>query len=1046
LIKSGVGPETVVALSLDRSIDLIVALLAILKSGAAYLPLDPSYPSNRLEFMLADSLASLAITEARLSGLFSGKVSEVICLPDLESLLEAESERNPDVEMSEQNLAYLLYTSGSTGRPKGVMVPHQGICNLMGWMEADYALSEKDRVLQKTPMSFDASVWEVFAALTSGAQLVMAEPGGHKDSGYLVKTIKEEGITIFQGVPSMLKAVLDEPSFIDCKSLRRIYSGGEALVPGLRDGLLALDGVELFNVYGPTEASVNSTSYLFDPEHKESVVPIGRPVSNATAYVLGHCLEPVPIGVEGELYIGGAGLARGYKGRADLTAERFIPDCFGRHEGGRLYRTGDLVRYRNDGNLEFIGRIDQQVKVRGYRIELGEIEEVLNEVEGIQEAVVIARQEEGGDKYLAAYIVVEGSEAMREGELRAYLKERVPDYMVPKAFVMMEKLPLLSNGKLDRQALPLPSRAQARIDRQAVPPASAIEEMMASIWSDLLSVEVTSAHDNFFDLGGHSLLATQVISRVREAFKLELPMRVLFESPTVASFSAQVEAAMKRSFGLQAHPVEPAPRDGHLKLSFAQQRLWLLHQLAPSSPAYNITAAVVLTGSLNVKALEQALNEIVRRHEVLRTTFTTIDGHPAQIINPFVYSRLRVLDLSSRAEPERRDEAQRLAAEEAALPFNLSRDLPIRTSLLKLKEDVHMILATIHHIASDGWSMSIFTREVAMLYESFARGGHSPLEELPIQYADFAQWQRRLLDADTLDELLSYWRAQLYQASFRSDIPAGRQRPSVQTYRGAHLNHIYPAPLAEQLRILSRQRGATLFMTLLAAFDVLLHHYTGKTDIIVGTDVANRNRAETETLIGFFINQLVLRADLSGDPTFEELLGRVREVALGAYAHQDLPFEKLVESLRPERDLSRTPLFQIKLVLQNAPVTEVLLDDLSLESVTVENETAKFDLLLNMFDAGSDLVCSLEYNTDIYAAGDVARVLDDFGRVLRAAVADPAQRVSALAAILAEADRERQAPVPAPNMDEYQNALLQKLKRVKRMGVQEAQGNAEGGL
>ncbi|HVF90509.1 MAG TPA: amino acid adenylation domain-containing protein [Blastocatellia bacterium] len=545
LIKSGAGPETVVALSLDRSIDLIVALMAILKSGAAYLPLDPSYPLPRLEFMLADSQASMALTQPDFLPLFSGKVSEVICPQEIQSLLSVESERNPEVEMSEQNLAYVLYTSGSTGRPKGVMVPHRGLCNLAGWMEATNPLSASDRVLQKTPMSFDASVWEVIAPLTAGAQLVIAEPGGHQDSSYLVRTIKKEGITIFQGVPSMLKAMLEDPAFKECTSLRQIYSGGEALLPHLRDGLLAHGQVELVNVYGPTEASVDSTSYVFSSGDigsggKQSSVPIGRPVSNAVAYVLGHCLEPVPVGVEGELYIGGAGLARGYRGRPDLTAEKFIPDSFGGEEGARLYRTGDLVRYDRDGNLEFVGRIDQQVKIRGYGIELGEIEGVLNEAGGIKEAVVIAREDDRGENYLAAYIVREESGMMSQGELRGYVKERLPEYMVPKAFVMMEKMPLLSNGKLDRRALPEPEAARPELEPGYVAPHTAMEEVLAELWRDVLGIQKVGVNTNFFSLGGHSLLATQLITRVRDTFQVELPLKKFFENPTITGLAATV--------------------------------------------------------------------------------------------------------------------------------------------------------------------------------------------------------------------------------------------------------------------------------------------------------------------------------------------------------------------------------------------------------------------------------------------------------------------------------------------------------------------------
>ncbi|HIP96962.1 MAG TPA: non-ribosomal peptide synthetase, partial [Anaerolineae bacterium] len=630
----------------------------------------------------------------------------------------------------------------------------------------------------------------------------------------------------------------------------------------------------------------------------------------------------------------------------------FLPLAEGTEEGigARLYRTGDLARYLPDGNIEFLGRADYQVKVRGFRIELEEIEAILSQHPAVEQAVVLAQdaEREPGEKQLVAYVVPEGETAPGIGELQGCLKEKLPAYMVPSTYVVLEALPLLPNGKVDRWALSALEGARLEQEAAYVAPRTPMEEVLATLWARTLSVERVGVHDDFFELGGHSLLATRLISRLRQTFQVEVPLQDLFESPTVAGLAERVEAALRAAEGLETPPIEPVSRDGEPPLSFAQQRLWFLDQLAPGNLFYNIPMAVRLTGELDVEALEQSLNEILRRHEVLRTTFRAKGGKPVQIIAPELPLLLLVEDLSHLPETEREAEAGRLVQKEARRPFDLSQGPLLRARLLKLGAEEHIAVVTMHHIISDGWSMEVFIRELAALYEAFSQGRPSPLPELPVQYADFACWQREWLQGEVLDRQLAYWKEQLGNRPLMLDLPTDRPRPAVQSWRGATERFALPTELSKKLRTLSREEGATLFMTLLAAFQTLLYRYTGQEDVSVGTAIANRNRAEIEGLIGFFVNTLVMRTNLSGEPSFREVLKRVREVALGAYTHQDLPFEMLVEALQPERDLSHAPLFQAAFALQNTPMETLELPGLTLSPLDVDSGTAKFDLTLVM--------------------------------------------------------------------------------------------------
>jgi amino acid adenylation domain-containing protein len=802
----------------------------------------------------------------------------------------------------------------------------------------------------------------------------------------------------------MLRAFLDEPSAAGCPSLRRVFCSGEVLPPDLQEQVFAvLPGVELHNLYGPTEASVDVTFWACRREAERGSVPIGRPIANTAIHVLDRRQNPVPIGVAGELHIGGSGLARGYLARPELTTERFVPDPFGL-SGARLYATGDLARFAPDGAVEFLGRLDHQVKVRGFRIELGEIETALLEHPGISAAVVMARPDESGSVRLAAY-VVPGEEAASAGELRRFLDSKLPGFMVPAAFVFLAALPLTASGKLDRRGLPSPELSGGEREGEGSAPAGAVEELLAAIWEDVLRIERVGRYANFFDLGGHSLLATQVVSRIRQVLSVELPLRSLFQEPTVAGLARAVEEASRSARELAAPPLRPAARDGAPPLSFAQERLWFLDQLQPGSALYNMPASLFLPAGLQPGMLAGALAEVVRRHETLRTMFREAAGQPVQVIAPAAGWSLPQVDLSTLPLPARDGEAAWLAAEEARRPFDLSRGPLLRTTLLCLGGEA-VLLLNMHHIVSDGWSMGVLEREVMALYEAFSRGEPSPLPELPIQYADFAVWQRAWLSGGELERQLGFWRAHLAGAPAVLDLPADRPRPAVPSYRGAQRSLGLSAELSAGLKALGRREGATLFMVLLGSFAALLSRLTAQDDVVVGSPIANRNRVEIEGLIGFFVNTLVLRTDVSGEPSFRDLLGQIRQVTLEAYAHQDLPFERLVDELRVERSLSHAPLFQVMLMLQNAPGMKPAGPGPSAEIERSAEGLAKFDLTLSIGESGSGLRLGLQYSRDLFDGVTIERLLDQYARLLGAVVASPESRILDLP-VLGEAGRQQ---------------------------------------
>ncbi len=1005
----GVKPEVLIGICLERSVEMVIGLLGILKAGGAYVPLDPTYPKERLALMLQDTQVPVLLTQQHLVQMLPPHQAQVICLDtdwkantDVANL---QCPSNPVSKATIQNLAYVIYTSGSTGKPKGVMNTHMGLCNRLLWMQDVYHLTQTDRVLQKTPFSFDVSIWEFFWPLLHGACLVVAQPGGHQDSAYLVKLIGSQQITTIHFVPSMLQVFLEEPGLEVCTCLKHVICSGEALPWKLQKHFFTRLNAQLYNLYGPTEAAIDVTYWRCDRHSDLPIVPIGSPIANTKSYLLDSFGRSVPIGVPGELHIGGAGLARGYLNLPELTAVKFIPNPFSQEPGTHLYKTGDLARYLPDGNIEFLGRIDHQVKIRGFRIELGEIEAVLVQHQAVRETVVLAREIQPGNKQLVAYVVPNSEQTPSINQLQRFLQEQLPEYMLPAAFVILEALPLLPNGKVNRQMLPAPV-AQLEPSDTFVAPCTPIEQVLAGIWAEVLGLKTVSIHSNFFDLGGHSLLATRVISQVRKIFKVDLPLRRLFEEPTVSRLAKDIERANHTGLGLKLPPIKRISRDTELPLSFAQARLWFLAQLEPNSPFYNIPSAFRLQGRLNLAALEQSLSEILRRHEVLRTTFSTVEGRPVPIILPATRLSLPIIDLCKVPESQQQTVVRQLMMTEAKQPFDLSTGPLLRVKLLWISEQEYVALFTMHHVVADGWSIGVLVREMTALYQAFCNGQPSPLSEFPIQYVDFAAWQRQSAIKEVFKAQLAYWRQHLAGVSTLLQLPTDHQRPTVATFRGDTYSFKLSQELSFGLKTLSFQKESTLFMLLLAAFKTLLYRYTGNTDIVVGTPIANRHQTEIEGLIGFFVNTLVLRTDLSDNPCFDELLERVREVALQAYTHQDLPFEQLVEEIQPQRSTSYTPLFQVMFVLQNAPMPPIELSGLTVSSLASNIGSAKFDLTLSMQETTEELLGTVEYNSDLFDKGTICRMVGHLQELLTAIVANPKQHLNELP-LLTEAEQHQ---------------------------------------
>jgi amino acid adenylation domain-containing protein len=1004
----GAGPEVLVGICVDRSLDMVVGLLGILKAGGAYVPLDPAYPTERLALMLEDAQVQVLLTQSHLTHKLPESTAHIVCLDADWEIISGKGEANVVSDVTGDNLAYVIYTSGSTGKPKGVQLTHKSATNFLNSMQQEPGLTESDILLAVTTISFDIAVLELYLPLLVGAKVVVVSREVAIDGKRLLEQLVSSGATVMQATPATWRLLL--ASGWESSLQIKILCGGEALTPELAEQLLERS-TSLWNLYGPTETTVWSSVYKVEASQlhsrsKEAPASIGRPIANTEIYLLDSHLQPVPMGVRGELHIGGAGLARGYLNRPELTNEKFIPNPFSHDPQARLYKTGDQARYLPDGNIEYIGRIDHLVKLRGFRIELGEIEAVLAKHPNVQQSVVIVREDQPGDKRLVAYIIPNPESAPTPNTLRHFLKQQLPEYMVPAVFVMLEVLPLTPNGKVDRRALPAPDTSLSDCDVDIVAPCTITEELIASIWAEILGFKQVGIHSNFFELGGHSLLATQVIARVRETFSVDVSLRCLFESPTVAALSQFIEAACNSNSTPQVSEIRRVSAKENIPLSFSQARLWFIHQLEPESSAHNLPVAYRIQGELNIVALKQSLGEIVQRHEALRTTFKAVNGEPYQVIHDRQTLPLPVLDLQHLPETERETEAQKLVTELAGQPFDLASGPLWQVQLLRLSGEDHLLLVTIHHIVFDEWSENIFFQELAELYAAFSTGKPSSLLELPIQYADFAIWQRQWLQGEILESQLDYWKQQLANVPPVLELPTDRPRPPVMSYAGKKLYLDLPKSLTANLKDLSQREGVTLYMTLLAAFKTLLYRYSHQTDIVVGSPIAGRNRTETEDLIGFFVNTLVLRTDFSGNPSVRELLGRIREVALGAYEHQDLPFEKLVEELQPERSLSYNPIFQVMFVFQNTPVGQRELLGLTLNSQSVQSKATQFDLTLELEETASGLQGCLDYNTDLFDEATISRMAGHFQTLLEAMVANPEQQIKQLP-LLTAAERHQ---------------------------------------
>jgi amino acid adenylation domain-containing protein len=1450
LQRLNIQPDTPVGVCIERSLELTIALLAILKTGAAYLPLDPTYPKQRLAFMLKDSQASVLLTQRKFLSELPFDSAKVICLDSNSGEIAQECQENLDCSITTDNLAYIIYTSGSTGQPKGVCCKHLGVVNLLADFQARQSLSPGNACSWWTSLSFDVSVYEIFSALVAGGTLYIVPERVRPDTTAFIQWLSDRKIQSAYIPPLMIKALANwleqNPANLN---LQRLLVGVEPIAESLLVSInQKLPGLQIINGYGPTEATICSTLYSLSSESTfNRNVPIGQPVQNTQIYLLDDNLQPVPIGISGEIYIGGVGLAKGYWQQPELTNEKFIPNPFC-GDGSLLYKTGDLARYLPDGNIEFIGRKDNQVKIRGFRIELGEIEALLGQHSAVREAVVVARENVAGDKRLLAYIVPQSQdikpqdsaqeisqlqevydqfyswqfsqvdpsinlrvwtsyytgkplpepeilecvnntvarilqlqpqqvleigcgtglllsriasscqhycgldisnvalrhihqqleirqpellsrvtllqkaghelktlpsrqfdtiilneviqnfpdinylvnvletavstikpggcifiggvrslpllkafhtsaelytanpnltttqlqqriqnnllaeneliidpefftalkqhlpqisqvqielkggcyhneltrfkydvtlhintevnyqqeiptidwqqqplniasvrqllqkqqpeilriqcipnarlwaevcivEMLNKGDapptveellkiqqelatkgvdpedlwklseelpysvnitwstsgndgyfdalfihsshigeksktpidcsipelprksswneysnqvllqekfnrelvpqLREAIAAKLPEYMMPSAFVVLDTLPKTPNGKIDRRALPAPESTRTESRDTIVAPQTTIEKQLTQIWAEVLDLAQIGIEDNFFEEGGHSLLAVQVMSRINQIFAVDLPLRQLFEHPTIAELAKSIETAKQSTSNLPALPIEKVSRDRELPLSYGQQRLWFLHQLDPNSTAYNSSDLVRLQGVLNVAALEQSINEIVRRHEILRTCFIVVEGRSLQKILPDLSIPLPIVDLQHLSATEREQEVRRLELEKTQQPFNLANAPLLRLLLLRLGTEEHILLVTIHHIISDAWSAGVLIQEVSALYEAFSNGKSSPLPELPIQYADYAVWQQQWLQEERLDTQLNYWKQQLEKAKTVLELPTDKPRTQLQTALGKKHSFTLSSKLSEKLKSLSQQEGVTLFMTLLAAFNTLLYHYTEQEDILVGSPIANRNRNELEGLIGFFINTLVLRTNLSQNPSFKELLQQVKETALGAYAHQDLPFEKLVAELQPERNLNHSPLFQVWFVFQNNPQSNLALEGLNLSLLEPESSTVRHDLKLEFSETAAGLQGCFEYKIDLFNATTIARMAVLLETLLTKVTEQPDIKLDRLVTLLKEVEQQQQTL----QNQELKQARIQKLGKIERRAI-----------
>ncbi|HEX2058800.1 MAG TPA: amino acid adenylation domain-containing protein, partial [Actinomycetota bacterium] len=999
----GVTRETVVGVCLERSVEFVVSLLAVLKAGGAYVPLDPDYPHERLAFMLEDSGAAVVVTDSKTRDRLGNLDAAVVLLDQHRDAISARAGTDPGVVTTPDDLAYVIYTSGSTGRPKGVAVRHAGLTNLVTWHDDAYAVTARDRASLVAPLGFDASVWELWPYLACGAAVALPPDEVRHSPPDLCAWLERRGVTIAFVPTALVHEILG--SGLDLPvSLRTVVTGGDLLRMRPR----ADAGFELVNHYGPTETTVAASAFRVGAGD-DGPVPIGRPIANTHVYVLDPCGNLVPRGVAGELYIGGEGLARGYLNRPALTAERFVPDPFSGVPGARLYRSGDRARLAADGTLEFLGRVDHQVKIRGFRIEPGEIEAALSGHPAVKDAVVVARSDEGSDARLVAYLVAH-EDAPTTTELRRHLAKSLPDYMVPGAFVTLDEVPLTPHGKLDRQALPAPE-GRPDLDAAYVAPRTPTEELLAGIWSQVLGVERVGVHDDFFDLGGHSLTGTQIVSRLRATLGVEVSVVELFAKPTIALLAVEVEAQGGRDETDEGPRLTRREGENTAPLSFQQEQMWFYNKLAPGSLAYQTQSTISVEGPLDVDVFERAVTEIARRHETLRTTYREVDGHPRQVVHPPGPVTVTRVDLSSLPADERAAALDDFVRKELRTPFDISKLPLIRWSVVCLAPDRYEIVLVEHHLVHDGWSYTVLTRELTALYNAFARGEDSPLEEPPVQYQDYARWQREAIDSPGMRKKRAEWLEQLAGVTRAAELPTDYERPEVKSSVGNTIRIELPPEIPDALAAFCQEARVTPFMAMTAAFVLALHRHSGETDVTIASGFANRTFEEIDGLIGMFVNPVLLRCSIAGNPSVRAFVHHVRDVVLNAVRNQDFPFSEVVRALNPPRTASRSPLLEVMFALHDAALPEIDFAGAPGKVTERSNGSAKTDLNIIVIPGaasrvvdGNRIAMLWEYDTSLFEQATIERLIDRFTNLLGAIAATPDAPVSELD-ILEDAER-----------------------------------------
>jgi amino acid adenylation domain-containing protein len=985
-----VGPEKLVGICVERSLEMVVGLLGILKAGGAYVPLDPNYPRERLAFMLKDAEVDLLLTQKTIledgrRPVFNESGYEIVCLDKNWEMIARESSQNPERRAGPKNLAYVIYTSGSTGRPKGVAIEHRNTVAMLQWAKGVFTGQELAGVLASTSICFDLSIFELFVPLSWGGKAILVENALHLES-----SPERDEVTLINTVPSVMVELLRAGRVPD--SVRTVNLAGEPLRSELVEEIYACGHVDkVYDLYGPSETTTYSA---FTLRVAEGHPTIGRPICNTRIYILDGNLQPVPMGITGELYIGGAGVGRGYLNRPDLTRDNFIPDTFSDQSTLRLYRTGDLARYWSDGNIELLGRADNQVKIRGYRIELGEIESVLNQHPAVKDGVIVARRDSFTEEHLIGYVVAGQPSVSLLTELRDYLREKLPHFMIPSSFVILDYFPLTPNGKIDRSALPAPEGSRAELIESFSEPRTEIEQLVAQTWREVLNAEKIGIHGNFFELGGHSLMAVQIVSRLRDAFNREIPLRAFFEAPTVARLTAKLENVIRAGEGRELPPIVRVPRNQPLPLSMNQEHLWHLDQMIPGTHFFNMPYVYHLRGDLNVGALGKTLREIVRRHEALRTVFVKVDRRPVQIIKDGTNFQLPVEDLRAEAADDASQRAAAVILEERERPFDLAAGPLLRTKLLCLKETEYLLLLTMHHIISDHWSVQTFRRELAVLYSAFSQGRPSPLPELPTQFADYASWERGLLEKGALDRQLDYWKKQLARPLPELELQKNKREQPLGFWTSRLPIDLDEALFAD-IKRLAQKENCTPFMVVVTALNIALYLYSGQHDIRIGTLVANRGRREIEMTIGHFLNTVILRTHISPTMTLGQLLKQVREVTVAAYAHQEFPFEQLARILEKEQEIRRPSLFGVLVNYQRGDGESDDKDGLSFAPLEIKQTEAgekltptTFDLILNLRESSTKLTGTVNYRDDTFDRTAIASLTECFRSSLESIVLD----------------------------------------------------------